>query len=149
MPFIHLKVFGAALAPQQVSRVQSGLTDLMASVLRKKKPLTVVQVDMARDSQVFCAGERAPGCWTGQLTAFITLGTNTAEEKAAFQTQAYALLREELGEPSTPVYVIVQEVPATDWGYDGVTQAARAAMPAGGRADAMTGARLQATIAQE
>jgi 4-oxalocrotonate tautomerase len=130
MPFVHLKVFGAAPATQDVMRVQGGLTELMASVLRKKKTLTVVQVEIVRDSDVFCGGEFKRAGWTGQLIAFITRDTNTAEEKAAFQAQAYALLREQFGAPSTPLYTVVQEVPASDWGYDGLSQAARAAIPA-------------------
>jgi 4-oxalocrotonate tautomerase len=147
MPFLHLKIFGAAPAPAPIAQVQSGLTDLMASVLRKKKALTVVQVEVARDSAVFCGGELPPAGWTGQLTAFVTLGTNTTEEKATFQTQAYALLCKALGEPSTPLYVIVQDVPAADWGYGGVTQAARAAMPALARKEAFADAALQQTAA--
>lgn len=139
MPFVHLKVFGAALAPQQARRVQAGLTDLMSSALRKNKALTVVQLESARGSEVFCGGEAPPAGWAGQLTAWVTQGTNTAQEKAAFQKQANALLRREFGEPTTPLYIIVQEVPATDWGYGGVTQAARAAAPAKAQAGAVAG----------
>lgn len=130
MPFVHLKVFGTTLAPQQLGRIQCALTGLMASVLHKKKALTVVQVEVLRDSDLFCGGERPPARWSAQLTAYVTQGTNTAEQKASFQAQAHALLCDELGEPSTPVYIIVQQVPAADWGYGGVTQAARAAGPA-------------------
>lgn len=147
MPFIHLKVFGAALAPHQVAQLQSGLTDLMAAVLRKKKALTVVEVEWARHSAVFCGGQSPAAGWTAQLTAFITQGTNTVEEKAEFQTQAYARLCEVLGKPSTPLYLVVQEVPATDWGYGGVTQAARAAKPDRLRGETMAGAQQPAAAA--
>jgi 4-oxalocrotonate tautomerase len=139
MPFVHLKVFGADLAPHQVVKVQSSLTELMAIVLRKKRALTVVQVELARESDVFCGGERPPAGWTGQLTAFVTLGTNSTDEKARFQEQAYAMLCKELGDPSTPLYIIVKDVPATDWGYGGVTQAARAAKPALVEGEGMAG----------
>jgi 4-oxalocrotonate tautomerase len=127
MPFVSLKVFIARLSPPQVTVLQSGLTDLMASTLHKNMALTVVQVEHCRDSQLFCGGLAASKQWTGQLTAWITQHTNTADQKAAFQRQAHALLSEVLGEPSTPLYIVVQEVPATDWGYGGLTQAARAA----------------------
>jgi 4-oxalocrotonate tautomerase len=147
MPFIHLKVFGAALAPHQVNQVQSGLTDLLAVVLRKKRALTVVEIEWARDSAVFCGGHSPGAGWAAQLTAFITQGTNTVEEKAEFQTQVYARLCEVLGAPSTPLYLIVQEVPATDWGYGGVTQAARAARPDPERGETMAGAQQPAAAA--
>ena len=65
---------------------------------------------------------------TAWLEISITQGTNTAEEKSAFVAQAYAELAAQLGgrgglEPAS--YVIVRELPATDWGYGGATQAAR------------------------
>ena len=146
MPFVHLKAFGADLAPDQVAKIQSSLTGLMASVLRKKRALTVVQVELARNSHVFCGAEQPPSGWTGQLTAFVTLGTNTTDEKARFQAQAHAMLCEELGDPSTPLYIIVQDVPATDWGYDGMTQAARAEKPVLADGEAMTGVPLVRTL---
>ena len=59
------------------------------------------------------------------LEATVTAGANTDDEKAAFIAAAEAMLRDALGRLDAPVYVIVQEIPATDWGYDGRTQAAR------------------------
>lgn len=58
----------------------------------------------------------------------ITQGTNTAMEKVEFIEAAFAELRRQLGYggPLDPAsYVIVRELPATDWGYGGQTQQAR------------------------
>lgn len=132
MPFVHLKLFGAKPTDADVASFQEGLTGLMASPMRKKPELTVVSVE-ASGARVSQAGAELAGSeWTAQLTAFVTAGTNTQDEKAAFQAAAHDLLVARFGEPSAPLYVIVQEVPGTDWGYGGLPQAARAkaALPA-------------------
>ena len=126
MPFVHLTLFNADATDDDVAALQQGLTDLMANPMRKKRDLTVVSVE-ASGARVARGGtELGMGRWGGQLTAFVTAGTNTEEEKAIFQRQAHALLVRRFGEPAAPVYVIVQEVPGTDWGYGGLSQAARA-----------------------
>lgn len=62
------------------------------------------------------------------LEISITAGTTTEVEKLAFIAAAFEALQQQLGagqalEPAS--YVIVRELPATDWGYGGQTQAAR------------------------
>ena len=55
----------------------------------------------------------------------ITQGTNTPEEKAQFIRAAQEELQRQLahgGSLEEASYVIVREVPATDWGYAGRTQ---------------------------
>jgi 4-oxalocrotonate tautomerase len=65
---------------------------------------------------------------TAFLEINITQGTNTVAEKAAFVAAAFAELQRQLctSHPMEPAsYVIVREVPASDWRYGGWTQAAR------------------------
>ena len=65
---------------------------------------------------------------TAQLGIDLTTGTRSAEQKAVFVAGAWQLLGRVLGGATglAPAsYVIVREVPATDWGYAGQTQAAR------------------------
>lgn len=126
MPFVNLKLFGPQPTRSQAAALHQGLARLMESPLRKKRELTVVAID-AQAGQASLGGVAlAPGEWTAQLTALVTAGTNTEDEKAEFQRRAHALLAENFGEPSAPLYVVVQEVPGTDWGYGGRSQAARA-----------------------
>ncbi len=123
MPFLRL-----TLAPRPSQSVASalaeGLTTLTAERLGKKAPLTSVLV------------ESAYGVWTiggiahataAHLEATITAGTNTETEKAGFIADAMALLRGHLPGLHAATYVTVREVAASDWGYDGRTQAARRA----------------------
>ena len=63
------------------------------------------------------------------LEITVTSGTNTPAQKAAFVQAAFTELRRQLaagGELEEASYVTVREVPATDWGYGGVTQHDRA-----------------------
>jgi 4-oxalocrotonate tautomerase len=65
---------------------------------------------------------------TALLEISITAGTNTVAEKESFIAAAFAELERQLGfgQPLEEAsYVIVREVPATDWGYAGKTQASR------------------------
>jgi 4-oxalocrotonate tautomerase len=63
---------------------------------------------------------------TAWLEISITAGTNTPAQKAAFIEAAFAALQSQLGGSMEPAsYVIVRELPATDWGYGGQTQQAR------------------------
>lgn len=126
MPFVHLKLFGAKPGQRDISALQQGLTALMKSPMRKKPELTVVAVEQS-SAHVALGGEQlADDQWTAQITALVTAGTNTEEEKAVFQSAAHELLAERFGAPSAPVYVVVLEVPGGDWGYGGRSQAARA-----------------------
>ncbi|WP_448206397.1 tautomerase family protein [Azospirillum sp. sgz302134] len=124
MPFIRITLRDADLTPDTRHALALGATDLIATTLGKRREVTAVLV------------ERPDGCWTiggaaveaaAQLEAFITAGTNTPSEKAAFVEGAMALLKRHLPGLPEATYVVVREVAAGDWGYDGRTQAARAA----------------------
>jgi 4-oxalocrotonate tautomerase len=64
---------------------------------------------------------------TAYLDAKITAGSNSAEEKGALLQRLHALLVDTMGELAEASYLVVHELPAENWGYAGVTQAARAA----------------------
>ena len=124
MPFVNVKVTGPVEAAQ-VECLQQGITELMADVLRKKADLTAVLIEEAGTAS-WTVGA-APVAVAAHLDAKVTLGTNTAEEKARFVASAHALLSEVLGlELPSSTYVVIDEVPGDAWGYAGLTQAHRA-----------------------
>lgn len=126
MPFVRISIAGPAPGSETARRLQRETTALMAGILGKQPELTVVRLEAAPAH--LWAGGGAPlpdGVRAAQLEAVVTAGTNTAEEKARFVAAAYGLLRETLGDLGVPTYVMVTETPATDWGYDGRTQAGR------------------------
>jgi len=77
-----------------------------------------------------------PAAAPASLQALITAGSNSEAEMAAFIVAAHAMLTAGrsacpwaaafAGAPA-PLYVALHELPATSWGYDGRTQAARKA----------------------
>ena len=59
---------------------------------------------------------------TFYLDIKITKGTNTKEEKAKYIQETYNSLKEILGDISPASYVLIDEVDASSWGFDGITQ---------------------------
>jgi 4-oxalocrotonate tautomerase len=125
MPFVHIRLASRTpLRPEQVRRLQTGATRLMADVMRKRPDLTAVLVEEVPPHAWSVGGEPVPVA--AHLDVKVTAGTNTAAEKERFVAEATALLREVAGE-ALPVatYVVVHEVAGDAWGYDGLTQEER------------------------
>jgi 4-oxalocrotonate tautomerase len=128
MPFIHVKVAGPQLERVQTTKLQKGITALMANVLGKEAPLTAVLVEQVNLTGWSVGAE--PILQAAQVDAIVSAGTNTPEQKARFISEANSLLRDVLGGGLPNVtYVVVHEVPKDSWGYGGLTQAHRAKQP--------------------
>ncbi len=127
MPYVRITL-AADSSPlsdaEKLAQLQRGVTELMGRLLGKAAELTVVSV-AREEARYWSAGGATVAGPAAQVQAFITAGSNSAEEKAAFIGAAHRLLQQVLGRISAPLYVVVQEVPAGDWGYDGLSQAAR------------------------
>ncbi len=125
MPFVSIRVAGAILSASQSKQLQQRATGLMESVMRKKFALTVVAVEQVSGESWTVGGEGVNAAAFLELK--VTQGTNTVEEKARFVAESMQMLREVVGPDLNPVaYVVVHEVPADTWSYDGLTQAGRA-----------------------
>lgn len=133
MPLVRIALAGTKPTPAQVAELQRRMTALMADLLGKQAGLTVVTVGRQPAASWSVGGVAAAGTATlAHVEAFITAGTNSAAQKAAFIRAAHGALATVLGPLTSPTYVLVQELPAGDWGYDGATQAARrVAAPSG------------------
>jgi 4-oxalocrotonate tautomerase len=126
MPTLTLKVS----PPQPADRhhaLAAALTRITAETLGKRAEVTAVMIDDVEATRWHVGGHalKQPSAW---LEICITAGTNTPEQKADFIATAHDELRRQLAgdaalEPAS--YVIVHELPASDWGYGGVTQRAR------------------------
>ena len=128
MPTLTLKL----AAPQDRQRDQAlatALTSITADTLGKRAEVTAVLIEELPAARWF-VGARVVQQPTALLEISITQGTNTAAQKAAFVEAAFAELQGRLAPGASleeASYVIVREVPATDWGYGGKTQQARQA----------------------
>lgn len=124
MPFVHIKVAGAEIGAREKQILQKQATGFMVDIMRKRPEVTAVLVDVAEAGSWTVGGE--PVAVAANLDVKVTRGTNTHEEKARFVAAVAAMFREVLG-PDLPVatYVVVDEIEADAWGYDGVTQEER------------------------
>ena len=126
MPTLVLQI----APPQTPDRHQSlarALTDLTVRLLGKRREVTAVVIDELPAARWYIGGAPVEQP-TALLEISITQGTNTEEEKAAFIQAAFAELQHQLagdGALATASYVVVRELPASDWGYGGRTQQAR------------------------
>ncbi len=126
MPTLTLKL-SPALPAERLEALAKALTRITAQTLGKRAEVTAVLIEPLPAQAWFIGGEPLQGA-SAWLEICITAGTNSEAQKAAFVEQAHAELRRQLGQDKvfeTASYVIVHELPATDWGYAGHTQRAR------------------------
>jgi len=123
MPYVQLRI--AAAQPVPAARLGAETTRLMAEVMGKRREVTVVEV-VATTSAWFVAGAPVAGP-AAYADIKITRGSNSEAEKARLLADFQRMLTEELGPLSAPAYVVIHEIPGTDWGYDGQPQASRMA----------------------
>ena len=132
MPFINIAIAGTQLTSAQKQQLFDETTRLMSEVMRKDPRLTAVRIDQ------FNADDWAVGRKTATIhdkTAVhmdikVTAGTNTDEEKEEMIRQSIEMIKEVVGEIPEASYIVIHEVDATAWGYDGRTQRSRVSVRA-------------------
>ncbi len=126
MPYIRISVAGNVPTPDQITELQRKTTQLMAEILSKRPEVTVVTVESSAASHWSISGSHLAQDQTlAQMEAFITAGTNSEQEKADFISAAQKMICDVLNAAISPLYVVIIEVDAANWGYDGKTQACR------------------------
>jgi len=128
MPFLDIRLSAPCL-PEKVAQIASRLTDLTVEILGKRREVTAAVVQCVAPGHWTVGGESLNVAGSGSffLEVNVTEGSNTAEQKAAFIAAAFDAAEAVLGRLDAASYVIVREIPAEAWGYQGRTQAARAA----------------------
>ena len=127
MPYLDIRIASPLLEESTSRKLALAGTRLAQSLLGKRPEVTAVSVH-AFPMWAWMTGRnvqseiRAPAAYA-ELT--ITAGTNSQEQKAAFVSAMSDALKEELPGLSAASYVVIREVDAENWGYDGVTQHAR------------------------
>jgi 4-oxalocrotonate tautomerase len=124
MPFARLTLNRNDLPQETVERLAAAVTNLLAQDLRKIARITVVDIDLQPEGAVFIGAKPVTGVG-GHLEVLLSAEINTDEEKATFIDHAYSALHDILGELAPIFYVAVREIPALDWGYNGIPQGAR------------------------
>ncbi|MEV0258467.1 tautomerase family protein [Streptomyces sp. NPDC050732] len=122
MPHIRATVTGQDLPAATARALAEGLTGLAVTALGKSAERTVVHLGLVPADRYYVGGKPlTDGGRDAHLEVSITAGTNSAAEKAAFITEAAALLSELLG-PLARGGVALHELHPESYGYQGVTQ---------------------------
>jgi 4-oxalocrotonate tautomerase len=126
MPTLNLKL-SSLPSKETLEAIGASLTKATHELLGKREELTALMIETLPSQQWFIGGAPSaePTAW---LEILISAGTNTEHQKASFIQAAHDLLKVHLtckGVFALASYVIVRELPMTDWGYSGITQAAR------------------------
>lgn len=128
MPFINISLSGSELSNDQKEQLFHQTTELMHEVMHKKKELTSVRIqcsescDWAIGSRLMNEGkERAV-----YMDIKVTEGTNTTAEKSEMIKQSILMLKHVVGPIAEASYVVIHDIAGDSWGYDGLTQQARA-----------------------
>lgn len=129
MPYIEVKIAQNSLPEDKAIELSSGMTDVMTNTLNKKRALVSVSIETIKPARWFVAETSIAkeSMTTAFVSARITQGTNTKEEKAKAIQEIADLLNESLGVMAEASYIVLDEIPATDWGYSGKTQESRKA----------------------
>lgn len=128
MPYINIRL-GTTLESSQQQQLYEQTTTLMNSVMGKRQDVTVVHIQES-EAQCWSTNSRALNA-SKPIGAYVdikvTQGTNTVDEKSRMITETVKMLKDIVGVVQEACYVVIDEVPADSWGYDGKTQAERAA----------------------
>lgn len=130
MPYMQIYLAPDTLTEARKARLAADATRLLADILGKRPEVTVVRIVATPAELWFVAGGPLPQLGRAAFAEVkITQGSNTEAEKARFLAEFQRLLVDIAGAMSAPTYTVIHEVPGTDWGYDGISQAGRRGRP--------------------
>ncbi len=125
MPYINVKLNLAEdvkLRDQIVKVVLENTT----RILGKKQDVTSVLVEFVPQNAWSVGGKNVP---TFYLDIKITKGTNTKVQKADYIQAIYKEFETLLGKIHQVSYVLIHEIDADAWGFEGITQERRFIQP--------------------
>ncbi|MEV6149782.1 hypothetical protein AB0L53_05515 [Nonomuraea sp. NPDC052129] len=121
MPYFRITITDPDLPIDIQRTLAEDLTRLAVSVLHKSSARTIVHINLVPASSYYIDGRPLTGIRDAHVEASITVGTNSAAEKAAFIAQVGDLLSDSLG-PLPRCGVALHELHPESYGYNGVTQ---------------------------
>lgn len=126
MPYLNIKLSGEPSA-QLAEAIATRLIRITADLLGKKPEVTAVVVEQLPLYRWFTGGVSlaSKGGNSFYLEINITEETNTKQEKAAYCSRVFSAMQELLGEVDEASYIVIHDVRADSWGYQGMTQECR------------------------
>lgn len=123
MPILNVKLC-APRSAETSARIATALTDLTVDILKKKRELTSVCIEYVPPPDWFIGGATLDNqaARTFYLDIKVTEGTNTKDQKAQYISRVFAAVAGIIGALDPASYVVVHDVRADSWGYEGQTQ---------------------------
>ena len=127
MPYINIRL-GTNLNQDQRNQLYEKTTSLMKTVMGKRPEVAVVHIQESEPQQwsVNSTSIATKDPVAAYVDIKVTGGTNTPSEKAEMISQTVKMLNDVVGIIQEACYVVIDDIPANSWGYNGKTQAARA-----------------------
>lgn len=123
MPYINVKVTGKPDATLS-AHIARQVGELTAKHLGKDPAVTAVAVDYVDPDHWYIGGRSLADLdmRTFWLDIKVTDSTNTKREMASYLEAIHAVMSDTLGGISGTSYILVNSVPAANWGFGGKTQ---------------------------
>jgi len=127
MPYINIRL-GCKLNEKQREDLNKKTTHYMNTIMGKHREVTVVHI-MESEPKEWAINlnqltkEEPVGAY---VDIKVTDGTNTPKEKAEMIYQTVEMLKNVAGTIQEACYVVIHDIPANSWGYNGKTQEERA-----------------------
>lgn len=122
MPYLKLQ-FKQKIAKEKQEQLAKSFTLMMNSIMGKKQEVTAVDINDNTSGSWYINGVEQE--ITSHLDIYITQGTNTQEEKSQMIYESNKLLKEIVGTLPEASYIIIKDIEADSWGFDGFTQKER------------------------
>jgi 4-oxalocrotonate tautomerase len=122
MPHVNVTVIGTAPTQEQKSALFSKLCNLVGTILGPPGKSTLVSVRAEPATNWSVGGEEAEGAGlVGIHTVIRTVAGASVEKRAQMIAETTTVLREVLGTPILPLFVLMEEIVPESWGYGGKT----------------------------
>ena len=123
MPILNVKVSQPA-STQLTNAIAETLLELTTRILRKKRELTAIAIDLVPSEHWSVGGSTLASQGKNRFDFDIKVvdGTNTKDEKAQYVAEAFAAFSKLLGKVHEESYIYVHDVRAEAYGFGGLTQ---------------------------
>lgn len=118
MPYINVKL-NVKESDELREKIVAIVLKNTTNILNKKAEVTSVLVEFVSQKSWNIGGKTSA---TFYLNIKITKGTNTKEQKANYIEKTYKDFNELLEEVNPASYIVIDEVEADSWGFEGLTQ---------------------------
>ena len=122
MPHVNVTVIGTAPTQEQKSALFSRICNLVGTILGPPGKSTLVSVRTEPAAHWSVGGDEVEDAGLVGVEAVIrTVAGSSVENRARMIGETTTVLREVLGTPILPLFVVMEEIPPESWGYNGKT----------------------------